>query len=81
MSSGENIIFLMVIRSLCVIKYVFRNDTDTLNTTIHPGDNFRPIPSHQQILSLQLLLLLLLLKIFFVLLIVLEELRPGSGLE
>ena len=79
MGSGENIIFLMVIRSLCVIKYVFRKDTDTLNTTIHPGDNFRPIPNHQQILSLQLLLLLL--KYFFVLLIVLEEIRPGSGLE
>ena len=29
MSLGENIIFLMVIRTLCVVRYVFHNDTDT----------------------------------------------------
>jgi len=57
MSLGENIIYLMVIRTLCVIRYVFHNDTDILNTTIHSGDKFQHIPSHQQILSLQILLL------------------------
>jgi len=41
MSSGENIILLMVIRNLCVIRYVHNNDTDRLNTTIHPDENFR----------------------------------------
>jgi len=46
---GENIVFLKVIRTLYVIRYVFRNDTDSHNTTIHSGDNFQPIPNHQQI--------------------------------